>query len=128
MRSDQHLLYSFASPFPPCDYLQALGDAVVVCLHSEPEKPRVLPRGRLSPETAPLPANFLSALETPPFNLQSPRREGRRLSAAAEASVAAAKMEGRAGIVPYVPEGLIGTLVEAFSVLSAADASDKREK
>lgn len=71
--------------------------------------------------------SFLSALKSPPLNLQSPLRGGsRELSAAAEAAVAAAKAEGTPGLVPYVPEGLVEPLVKAFDVLSAADASDKR--
>lgn len=100
---------------------------MIVCLHSEPDTPRVLPRGRVSPDSTAPSASFLSALKSPPLNLQSPSRGGsRELSAAAEAAVAAARAEGTPGLVPYVPEGLVKPLVEAFGVLSAADAADKR--
>lgn len=81
----------------------------------------------MSPDSAPLATPFLSALKSPPFQLQSPSRGGgKELSPAAEAAVAAAKEMGTPGLVPYVPEGLVEPLVEAFRVLSAADASDKR--
>lgn len=80
----------------------------------------------MSPDSAPLPPSFLSALESPPFNLQSPPRGGGKLSAAAEAAVATAREEGTPGLIPYVPQGLVKPLVEAFGVLSAADATDKR--
>lgn len=118
------------SPAPPPTPYQSLGDAVIVCIHSEPDTPRVLPRARVSPDTAAPPASFLSALKSPPFNLQSPLRPGaaRELSAAAEAAVEAAREEGAPGLIPYVPEGLVEPLVEAFGVLSAADASDKRPR
>lgn len=108
--------------------LKSLGDAVIVCLHSEPGSPRVLPRGRVSPDSAEHPAAFLAALETPPTNPQSPLGRGKELSAAAEAAVAAARKKGTPGLVPYVPEGLAGTLVEAFGVLAAANATDKRDR
>lgn len=98
-------------------------------MHSEPDRPRVLPRARVSPDSAPPPPAFLSALKTPPFNLQSPMRGGgRELSAAAEAAVAGAREEGIEGLVPYIPPGLVENLVEAFGALSAADATDKRER
>lgn len=109
-------------------FLQSLGDAVIVCLHSEPDSPRVLPRGRVSPDSAEHPAAFLAALENPPMNPQSPSGRGKELSAAAEAAVAAARKKGTPGLVPYVPECLAGTLVEAFGVLAAADATDKRDR
>lgn len=83
----------------------------------------------MSPDSTAPPANFLSALKSPPLNLQSPLRGGsRELSAAAEAAVAAAKAEGTPGLVPYVPAGLVEPMVKAFGVLSAADASDKRAR
>lgn len=107
---------------------QALGDAVVVCLHSEPDSPFVLPRTRVSPDTAPLPPAFLSALKTPPFNAPSPMRSGREFSPVAEAAIAAAQEEGKPGLIKYVPDGLVGPIVDAFGVLSAADATDKRER
>ncbi|CAN0118223.1 unnamed protein product, partial [Ectocarpus sp. 12 AP-2014] len=116
----------FVPPVKDWDGLESLGDAVIVCLHSEPENPRVLPRGRVSPDSAPLPPSFLAALESPPFNLQSPPRGGGKLSAAAEAAVATAREEGIPGLIPFVPQGLVKPLVEAFGVLSAADATDKR--
>ncbi|CAM9280265.1 unnamed protein product, partial [Ectocarpus sp. 13 AM-2016] len=116
----------FVPPAKDWDGLESLGDAVIVCLHSEPENPRVLPRGRVSPDSAPLPPSFLSALESPPFNLQSPPTGGGKLSAAAEAAVATAREEGTPGLIPFVPQGLVKPLVEAFGVLSAADATDKR--
>lgn len=108
--------------------LKSLGDAVIVCLHSEPGSPRVLPRGRVSPDSAEHPTAFLAALETPPMNPQSPSARGKQLSAAAEAAVAAARKKGTPGLVPFVPECLAGTLVEAFGVLAAADATDKRDR
>ena len=105
---------------------------MIVCIHSEPDIPRVLPRARVSPDAAAPSASFLSALKSPPFNLQSPLRPGggreQQLSAAAEAAVAAAREEGAPGLIPYVPEGLVEPLVGAFGVLSAADASDKRPR
>lgn len=107
---------------------KSLGDAVIICLHSEPGTPRVLPRGRVSPDSAQHPASFLAALETPPVNPQSPSVREKELSPAAEAAVAAARNKGTPGLVPYVPECLAGTLVEAFGVLSAADATDKRDR
>lgn len=119
---------SLCSPLLRLAPLKSLGDAVIVCLHSEPDSPRVLPRGRVSPDSAEHPAAFLAALETPPMNPQSPSGRGKELSAAAEAAVAAARKKGTPGLVPYVPECLAGTLVEAFGVLAAADATDKRDR
>lgn len=119
---------SLCSPLLRLAPLKSLGDAVIVCLHSEPDSPRVLPRGRVSPDSAEHPAAFLAALETPPMNPQSPSGRGKELSAAAEAAVAAARKKGTPGLVPYVPECLAGTLVEAFGVLAAADATDKRNR
>eukprot|EP00752_Nemacystus_decipiens_P002251 g2132.t2 len=121
----------FVCPAKEWEDLRSLGDAVIVCIHSEPDTPRVLPRARVSPDAAAPPASFLSALKSPPFNLQSPLRHGGReqqLSAAAQAAVAAAREEGAPGLIPYVPEGLVEPLVDAFGVLSAADASDKRPR
>ncbi|CAM9143892.1 unnamed protein product [Scytosiphon promiscuus] len=119
----------FVCPAKEWEDLKSLGDAVIVCLHSEPDTPRVLPRGRVSPDSAPLATPFLSSLKSPPYQPQSPSRVGGTgLSAAAEAAVAAAKELGTPGLVPYVPQGLVEPLVEAFGVLSAADASDKRAR
>lgn len=119
---------------------------MIVCQHSEPEHPRTLPRGRVSPSDAPLPPAFLSALKTPPVaKLPSPLRgapdntpstssvglpgvldDG--LSAEAHAAVLAAREKGTPGLVPFVPRGLIDVLVEAFGVLSSADTRDKRAR
>lgn len=83
----------------------------------------------MSPDSTAPSAGFLSALKSPPLNLQPPLSGGSRdLSATAEAAVAAARAEGAPGLVPYVPEGLVDPLVKAFCVLSASDASDKRER
>ncbi|CAN0181713.1 unnamed protein product [Pylaiella littoralis] len=119
----------FVCPAKEWGELKSFGDAVIVCLHSEPDVPRALPRGRLSPDSTAPSAGFLSALKSPPLNLQPPLSGGSRdLSATAEAAVAAARAEGAPGLVPYVPEGLVDPLVKAFCVLSASDASDKRER
>lgn len=114
---------------------------MVVCLHSEPERPRVLPRGRVSLANAPLPSAFLSALKTPPGALSSPLARSHMssasvsslgssdgMSAAAQAAVAAMTAAGTPGLVPYVSQDLISILVEAFGVLSSVDATDKRSK
>lgn len=114
---------------------------MVVGLHSEPDRPRVLPRGRVSLADAPLPNAFLSALKTPPVALSSPLARSQMssasvsslgglggMSAEAQDAVAAATAAGTPGLVPYIPQDLVSTLVEAFGVLSSADATDKRPK
>lgn len=55
-------------------------------------------------------------------------REEQELSVEAQVAVAAAREAGTPGIVPFVDNGLIGPLVEAFGLLSSADATDKRDR
>lgn len=112
---------------------------MLLCLDSEPDRPGVLPRARVSPDSAPPSAAFLSALETPPFALQSPPRNGLkkddtgadssdREPEQAEAVGASTRGAWAPRMSPSMQQHLVETLVEAFGVLSAADAADRRER
>lgn len=112
---------------------------MVVCLHAEPDRPRVLPRARVSPDDAPPSTAFLSALESPPFVHKSPSRDracnesnsaesGGQGSGQAETPPAGMQEANTPEAVSDAHHGLITTLVEAFGVLSAADSTDNRER